>query len=93
MSRALKVALAHDWLNGMRGGERCLDLICQEFPQAELYTLLFRPELVSEAIRNRKVMCRVCSGCRVSANTTGGFCRCFRWRWNRSGCRPGRIWC
>ena len=55
MSRDLTVALAHDWLNGMRGGERCLDLICQEFPQAELYTLLFRPELVSDAIRNRKV--------------------------------------
>ena len=53
MSRALQVALAHDWLNGMRGGERCLDLICREFPQAELYTLLFRPELVSDAIRNR----------------------------------------
>ena len=55
MNRGLKVALAHDWLNGMRGGERCLDLICREFPEAELYTLLFRPELVSEAIRNRKV--------------------------------------
>lgn len=55
MSREPKVALAHDWLNGMRGGERCLDLICQEFPQAELYTLLFRPEQVSEAIRSRKV--------------------------------------
>lgn len=55
MSRELKVALAHDWLNGMRGGERCLDLICKEFPQAELYTLLYRPEQVTEAIRNRKV--------------------------------------
>lgn len=55
MSRNWTVALAHDWLNGMRGGERCLDLICREFPQAELYTLLFRPELVSEAIRNRTV--------------------------------------
>lgn len=55
MSRALQVALAHDWLNGMRGGERCLDLICKEFPRAELYTLLFRPELVSDAIRNRTV--------------------------------------
>lgn len=55
MGRDLKVALAHDWLNGMRGGERCLDLICQEFPQAELYTLLYRPELVSAAIRNRPV--------------------------------------
>lgn len=55
MTRPLKVVLAHDWLNGMRGGERCLDLICQEFPQAQLYTLLYRPELVSEAIRARKV--------------------------------------
>ena len=55
MSRVRKVVLAHDWLNGMRGGERCLDLICQEYPQADLYTLLFRPELVSDAIRNRKV--------------------------------------
>ena len=55
MSRDLNVALAHDWLNGMRGGERCLDLICREFPRAELYTLLHRPELVSEAIRNRTV--------------------------------------
>ena len=55
MSARPKVALAHDWLNGMRGGERCLDLICREFPDAELHTLLFRPELVSEAIRNRKV--------------------------------------
>jgi glycosyltransferase involved in cell wall biosynthesis len=55
MNRGRTVALAHDWLNGMRGGERCLDLICKEFPQAELYTLLYRPELVSEAIRSRKV--------------------------------------
>lgn len=55
MSRDLTVALAHDWLNGMRGGERCLDLICKEFPEAELYALLYRPEQVSEAIRNRKV--------------------------------------
>ena len=55
MNRGLKVVLAHDWLNGMRGGERCLDLICKEFPEADLYTLLYRPELVSEAIRSRKV--------------------------------------
>lgn len=55
MIRELKVALAHDWLNGMRGGERCLDLICKEFPKAEIYTLLYRPEQVSEAIRSRPV--------------------------------------
>ena len=55
MSRIQQVALAHDWLNGMRGGERCLDLICREYPRADLYTLLYRPEQVSEAIRHRRV--------------------------------------
>ena len=55
MNCAPRVVLAHDWLNGMRGGERCLELICREFPEAELYTLLYRSELVAEAIRSRKV--------------------------------------
>ena len=47
MNRAPRVVLAHDWLNGMRGGERCLELICREFPEAELYTLLYRLVLQS----------------------------------------------
>ncbi len=55
MSRDYTVALSHDWLNGMRGGERCLELIGKEFPKAELYTLLYRPELISEPIRSRTV--------------------------------------
>ena len=55
MSGPRKVALAHDWLNGMRGGERCLELVCREFPEADLYTLLYRPEMVSEPIRARRV--------------------------------------
>ena len=46
MNPSWKVALAHDWLNGMRGGERCLELIGREFPHADLYTLLFQPEQV-----------------------------------------------
>ncbi len=36
----MKVALIHDWLTGMRGGERCLEVFCELFPQAHLYTLL-----------------------------------------------------
>ena len=72
MSRPLKVALAHDWLNGMRGGERCLDLIGREYPAAELYTLLYQPEQVSEAIRRRTV--------HVSGlQRVPGFRRHYRW--------------
>lgn len=35
-----RVAIVHDWLTGMRGGEAILDVICELFPNADLYTLL-----------------------------------------------------
>ncbi len=51
-----RVVLGHDWLTGMRGGERCLELICQAFPQAPLATLLANPAAVSEPIRDREIV-------------------------------------
>jgi glycosyltransferase involved in cell wall biosynthesis len=36
----LRVALVHDWLTGMRGGEKCLEVLCGAFPDATLYTLI-----------------------------------------------------
>jgi glycosyltransferase involved in cell wall biosynthesis len=38
--RAPRVALVHDWLTGMRGGEKVLEVLCELFPDAELFTLL-----------------------------------------------------
>src|SRR5687767_112544 len=35
-----RIALAHDWLTGFRGGEKCLAVLCRRFPGAPLYTLL-----------------------------------------------------
>lgn len=46
----LKVALVHDWLTGMRGGEKCLEVLCRTFPDAPLYTLLHREGALSPAI-------------------------------------------
>jgi glycosyltransferase involved in cell wall biosynthesis len=46
----VRVALVHDWLTGMRGGERCLDRIASLFPQAHLYTLFHQPGATSPAI-------------------------------------------
>lgn len=46
----LRVALCHDWLTGMRGGERCLELLCRGFPRAPVYTLLHDRRKISEAI-------------------------------------------
>ena len=53
--RELRVTLCHDWLTGMRGGERVLELLCRGFPEAELFTLISQPDLVSEPIRNRLI--------------------------------------
>jgi glycosyltransferase involved in cell wall biosynthesis len=42
-----RVILAHDWLTGMRGGEKCLEIFCRLWPAARLYTLLHRQGTVS----------------------------------------------
>ncbi len=49
------VVLAHDWLTGMRGGERVLELLCEAFPDAPLATLLRRPGAVTPVIENRPI--------------------------------------
>jgi glycosyltransferase involved in cell wall biosynthesis len=50
------VALVHDWLTGMRGGERCLEVACELFPDAPLYTLLHVPGSVSPVIERRRIV-------------------------------------
>jgi len=51
----LDVVLSHDWLTGMRGGERVLDLLCRGFPGAPVFTLLHRPAAVSDAINRHPI--------------------------------------
>jgi glycosyltransferase involved in cell wall biosynthesis len=51
----MKVAIIHDWLTGMRGGERCLEVFCELFPQAHLYTLLHIPGSVSSLIEKMSI--------------------------------------
>jgi glycosyltransferase involved in cell wall biosynthesis len=51
----MKVALVHDWLTGMRGGEKCLEVFCQLFPDADLYTLVYDPDGVSPTIQRMRV--------------------------------------
>ena len=51
----LRIALVHDWLTGMRGGEKCLEVLCRAFPEAELYTLIHRQGSLSPAIELMKI--------------------------------------
>jgi glycosyltransferase involved in cell wall biosynthesis len=51
----VKVALVHDWLTGMRGGERCLEVFCEIFPQAHLFTLLHQRGAMSQTIERMSI--------------------------------------
>lgn len=48
----IQVALIHDWLTGMRGGELVLEAIAELFPQAEIFTLVDIPEKISPVLRS-----------------------------------------
>lgn len=50
-----RVAFVHDWLLGMRGGERVLEALLGMFPGGEIHTLFHDPSAVSDAI-NRRVI-------------------------------------
>lgn len=51
----MKIALVHDWLTGMRGGEKCLEVLCRRFPDARLYTLLHDRGSTSPAIERMRI--------------------------------------
>ena len=51
----MRVALVHDWLTGMRGGERVLEGFMDLFPNAEIFTLMHIPGSVSEEIEARPI--------------------------------------
>jgi glycosyltransferase involved in cell wall biosynthesis len=51
----LRIALVHDWLTGMRGGEKCLEVLCRAFPDAQLYALLHRRGALSPAIESMTI--------------------------------------
>jgi len=50
-----RTALVHDWLTGMRGGERVLEVLCERYPDAELFTLLHVRGSVSPTIERHRI--------------------------------------
>lgn len=51
----MNVLLVHDWLTGMRGGEKCLESLCRMFPGARLFTLLHHRGSVSPTIEAMRI--------------------------------------
>jgi glycosyltransferase involved in cell wall biosynthesis len=51
----MRIALVHDWLTGLRGGEKCLEVACRHFPEAPLFTLLHAPGSTSPVIERMDI--------------------------------------
>lgn len=50
-----RVALIHDWLTGMRGGEKVIEVLGGLFPEAPLFTLFHFPGSVSPEIESHPI--------------------------------------
>ena len=51
----MKTAVVHDWLNGMRGGEKVLEAILPLVPEPTIFTLFHTPGSVSPAIERHPI--------------------------------------
>jgi glycosyltransferase involved in cell wall biosynthesis len=51
----MRTAIVHYWLLNMRGGEKVVDALCRLLPDADVFTLFYDPERVSDNIRSHNV--------------------------------------
>src|SRR6266404_1751612 len=51
----MRAAIIHYWLLNMRGGEKVVEALLRLLPEADVFTLFYDSERVSEAIRARRV--------------------------------------
>lgn len=55
MSSSSRIAIVHEWFTSMRGGEKCVEALCEVFPEATLFTLLHLPGSVSPVIERMPI--------------------------------------
>jgi glycosyltransferase involved in cell wall biosynthesis len=51
----MRVAIVHYWLVSMRGGEKVVEALCDLYPDADIFTLVYDKTRVSEKIRKHNV--------------------------------------
>jgi glycosyltransferase involved in cell wall biosynthesis len=51
----VRVALIHDWLTGTRGGEKVLEALCDQHPEADIFTLFHEKGTVSPSIERHQI--------------------------------------
>ena len=99
-----RVALVHDWLTGMRGGEKALEVLCELYPDAELLTLVHVTGSVSLPIARHTIRTSVLQHLPAVVGSTATTCRpspspsscststVTTWSSARATARPRRSW-
>lgn len=64
----MRVAIVHDWLTGMRGGERVLEAILGLFEDVEIFTLIHVPGSTSETIERHRIHTSFVNGLPAARN-------------------------
>src|SRR5216684_720270 len=52
----MRVAIIHYWLVGMRGGEKVIEALCEMYPQADIFTHVYVPAMISDRIRQHRII-------------------------------------
>lgn len=81
--RPPRVAVVHDWLIGMRGGERCLEAILGLLPGAPVHTLFHEPGTVSAAIERHPILASPFSRSRFARHHHRWLLPLFPWAMGR----------
>ncbi len=55
MTSPRRTAIVHEWFTSMRGGEKCVEALCELYPEADLFALLHVPGSASPIIERRGV--------------------------------------
>jgi len=54
-SHPRRIAIVHEWFTAMRGGEKCVEAMCELYPDATLFGLLHNKGSVSETIERMNI--------------------------------------
>ena len=51
----MKVAIIHYWLVNMRGGEKVIEALLDIYPNADIFTHVYNPKMISETINKKRI--------------------------------------
>jgi glycosyltransferase involved in cell wall biosynthesis len=55
MDQPARIAIVHEWFTSMRGGEKCVEALCELFPHATLFALVHNRGSVSATIESMPI--------------------------------------